>query len=105
MNGKIAEHFGRCPEFVLVEADGKQVKSAEIIKNPYFKNPIPGALPEFIKKTGADVVMTGGAGPMAIKLFKEMGIKLVLGCEGKISDAVCDYLEENLKIGRNICEH
>ena len=105
MEGKIAEHFRRAPEFVLVETEEKQVKSVKAIKNPYLKDPVPGVLPEFIKKTGANVVLTGGAGPMAVKALNEMGITLVLGCKGKISDAVRGYLEENLKTGSNICEH
>jgi predicted Fe-Mo cluster-binding NifX family protein len=105
MNGRIAAHFGRCPEFVLVETDGKQVKSAQAIENPYFGNPVPGKLPEFVRETGADVVMSGGAGPMAKKLLDEMGIKLILGCEGIVSEVVRDYLEGNLKTGQDACDH
>jgi len=105
MDGQISEHFRKCSEFVLVEADKDQVKSVEVIKNPYFESPVPGTLPDFIKKIGADVVITGGAGPMAIKAFEERDIKLVLGCKGNVSDAVSEYLRGTLRVGSNSCEH
>jgi predicted Fe-Mo cluster-binding NifX family protein len=104
MQGEIAEHFGRCPQFVMVEAEGEKVKSAEAIDNPYHSAPVPGALPSLMEQNHVDVVLTGGAGPMAIKRLEQLGIRLVLGCSGKVSDAVQGYLDGRLETGGNVCD-
>lgn len=105
MDGQVATHFGRCPEFVFVEAEGKEIKSTEAIPNPYFEKHVPGAVPEFIKENGADAIITGGCGPMAVKLFNDFKIKLIVGASGKISDIVSDYLSGKLETDANACSH
>lgn len=105
MEGGICLHFGHCPEFVVVEAEGKEIKSAETVPNPYLEQHMPGVLPQFVKKLGADVLIVGGIGSRAIDFFDSLGIKVVFGACGKVSDAVSDYLEGRLKEGENICEH
>lgn len=105
MDGNVAEHFGRCPEYVFVEIEEKKVKSSESVPNPYFKKHVPGAVPKFIKENNADVIITGGCGPMAVNLFKELNIKLIVGASGKISDVVSDYLGGKLETEGNACSH
>lgn len=105
MEGTVAEHFGRCPEFVLVEIEGKEIKSAKGVPNPYDGKHIPGAVPRFVKDQGAEIVITGGCGPMAIKLFDELGVRLVMGARGRISDTVSDFLKGRLKQDENACSH
>jgi predicted Fe-Mo cluster-binding NifX family protein len=105
MDGNVAEHFGRCPEFVFVEIEDNKVKSADAIANPYFGKHIPGAVPEFIKENKADVIITGGCGPMAVKLFNDFKIKLIVGARGKISDIVSNYIGGKLETDENACHH
>ena len=35
LDSAIAQHFGRCPFFALVDMEGKEVKAVEVIENPY----------------------------------------------------------------------
>ncbi len=105
MGGNIAEHFGRCPEFVFIETDGKEIKSAKAIPNPYFAKHLPGAVPQFIKENKAKVIITGGCGPMAAELLEGFGIKLIVGARGKVLDAVSDYLGGKLETDANACSH
>jgi predicted Fe-Mo cluster-binding NifX family protein len=105
MDGKVAAHFGRCPEYVFIEIEENVIKSSTIIPNPYFNNHVPGAVPKFIKENNADVIITSGCGPMAVNLFKELNIKLIVGVSGKISDVVSDYLSGKLETENNTCSH
>ena len=105
MDGVVATHFGRCPEYVFVEIYRSEVKSTEILANPYFNNHVPGAVPKFIKENNADVIITGGCGPMAVNLFKELNIKLITGASGKISDVISDYISGKLDSNANECSH
>ena len=105
MEGTICMHFGHCPEFVVVEAEGEKITSVKAVPNPYLEQHIPGALPKFVKELEAEVLIAGGIGSRAIDVFDSLGIKVVFGASGKVSDAVSDYLKGKLKEGENICSH
>lgn len=105
MDGEVAEHFGRCPEFVIVESEGKEVKKMERVDNPYFKNHIPREVPKFISSLGVEVMITGGMGPRAIETFKSFGIEVIVGVNGRIKEVVERYLKGELKADENLCRH
>ncbi|MFH1285402.1 MAG: NifB/NifX family molybdenum-iron cluster-binding protein [Candidatus Micrarchaeota archaeon] len=104
-DGRVSEHFGRCPEFVVVVIEGKNVRKLEAVKNPYYENHVPGAVPKFISSLNADVLITGGIGPHALELFEEFGVKVVTGASGKIKEAVESFLRGELPSLENQCEH
>jgi len=103
--GNLSGHFGRCPEFVLVEAEGKKVISATSVKNPYFKEHIPFAVPEFLIGLKPNVIITGGMGHRAISEFKASKIEVITGAEGTIKETVGKFLEGKLECRGNICSH
>ena len=105
MDGNVAEHFGRCQEFVFIEIEDKEIKSTDVLANPYFEKHVPGAVPKFIKENKAEVIITGGCGPMAVNLFKEFKIKLIVGAKEKVSDVISDYLSGKLESDANACTH
>lgn len=97
-SGNVCEHFGRAPEFTLVEINGDVKK--EIIKNPGHKR---GFLPKFLKDKEVKYLITGGIGTRAISLFEEYGIKIITGATGKIDDVIEKFKNGKLQIGENIC--
>ncbi len=103
--GNVSSHFGRCPEFVLVEAEGKGVISTTSVKNPYFKEHIPFAVPEFLIGLKPNVIITGGMGHRAISEFKTREIEVITGAEGTIRETISKFLEGKLERGNNACEH
>ena len=96
IEGEIAGHFGNATHFVVTEIEEGKVKSTKLVKNPHAGRHVPGALPKFIKELGADAIIICGIGPMAIKFFNEYGIKLVMGVEGNVKDALEKYAQGNL---------
>ncbi|MCD6232629.1 NifB/NifX family molybdenum-iron cluster-binding protein [Candidatus Aerophobetes bacterium] len=98
LDSQVSAHFGRCPYYTLVEIEEGEIKKVTSLQNPYyFTHGEPGQVPEFIKKQGAEVVITGGMGPRAIGFFDKLGIKVATGASGNVAEAVDSYLKGNLK--------
>jgi len=105
LKGSLSAHFGRCPYYTLVDVDGDKVLDINVVTNPYFNSHVPGAVPEFIKSQGAQVIITGGMGPRAIGLFEQIGIEAVTtGAQGTLEDILLAYLRGEIK-GAFGCEH
>ncbi len=104
-NGKLAPHFGHCPEYALIDVDEfkKTIVSSAWIPSPGHQ---PGMLPEFLKEHGAQLVLTGGMGEQALELFRKANIKVILGVpeENPVKLAL-DYLNGHLARGVNVCDH
>ncbi|PIS29826.1 dinitrogenase iron-molybdenum cofactor [Candidatus Saganbacteria bacterium CG08_land_8_20_14_0_20_45_16] len=100
-NGMVSEHFGRCPEFTIVEVEDSKVVAKEVIPNPGHH---PGFLPEFLKKKGVGVIIAGGMGQRAQALFSEQGIESIMGISGKVDEAVASFIAGTLKGGVSICQ-
>lgn len=88
----VSPHFGRCPYFILVDVEGKEVSAVETVENPYFGQHQPGQVPGFIHSQGADVMLTGGMGRRAIGFFQQFNIEPVTGAQGTIAQALEQYL-------------
>lgn len=105
LEDKVSMHFGRCPYFIVVETEGKEMKSHKAVDNPYFKKHVPFAVPEFISELKPDVLITGGIGPRAIQSFESMSVKVIHGFSGSGKEAVDRYLKGDIESDLNPCEH
>ena len=97
---KVSEHFGRCPEFTIIEIRDNKVRDRRVISNP---GHMIGFLPKFLKEQGVSCVIAGGAGFRAQELFEQFGIKLITGIQGEISEVVNHFINGNLKQGKDMC--
>jgi predicted Fe-Mo cluster-binding NifX family protein len=93
----VSPHFGRCPYYVLVDLDERQVECVEAVENPYYAAHQPGQVPRFIHSQGADVMLAGGMGRRAIGLFQEYRIEAVTGASGTVRHALEQYLHGALQ--------
>jgi len=98
--GKVSEHFGRCPEFTIIEIEDNKVKGKKIISNPKH---MTGFLPKFLKEQGVSCVIAGGAGFRAQELFNQFGIKLITGIQGEINEVIKSYIKGKIKQGKDFC--
>ena len=55
LESQVAQHFGRCPYFALVDLEGTEVKTVQVIANPFFNGHQPGQVPGFIHQQQANV--------------------------------------------------
>ncbi len=103
-NGRITQHFGHCEFFEIIELNDKK----EIVKSETKTPPehIPGILPKWLSELGVELVIAGGMGSHAQRLFTEMDIKLVTGVGNELPEtAVKNYLNGTLTTGANMCDH
>ena len=99
-SGRVSEHFGRCPEFTILEIEDGKVTGKEVIPNPGHH---PGFLPRFFNEMGAKAIIAGGMGFRAQQLFAEMGVKPVMGVTGSIEEVSRELLAGTLKGGESLC--
>jgi len=96
----VSAHFGRCPNFTIIEIeDGKLVKK-EVIDNPGHH---PGYLPQFLHEKGVSCIIAGGMGRRASSLFTEQGVQTIVGIDGGIDEVIDKIIKGTLKGGENIC--
>lgn len=100
MNGQVAEHFGHCETFLILNA---QTGKADMVANPGHK---PGFLPNFLADLGANVLIADGIGSSAIQIFNSRGIEVVSGAQGDALKAAQAYSKGELKTSGSVCrEH
>lgn len=92
LDGEVGAHFGRCPYYALVEANGGTVIGSRVVANPHFDMHRPGVMPRFIRDMGAKVIIAGGMGPRAIDVFHGFGIDVATGATGNVAAVVGAYL-------------
>jgi predicted Fe-Mo cluster-binding NifX family protein len=92
LGSPIARHFGHSPFFVLVDVEEGQVKSTQSVANPFALEHQPGQIPAFLKKQGAEVVLSGGIGARAIQYFTAAGIQTATGADGTVRQSLENYL-------------
>lgn len=99
-NGLVSAHFGRCPEFTLVDIVEGEVKNKSIIPNPGHH---PGFLPKFFHDMGVEQIVAGGMGIRAQGLFQQLGITAIPGVSGTVEDTIKNLVSGTLKGGESLC--
>jgi len=92
LDSVVSPHFGRCPYYILVDVEGREVKDVLAVDNPYYGHHAPGQVPGFINDQGVNVMLTGGMGGRAIAFFEQYGIEAVTGAAGTVRRALEQYL-------------
>ncbi len=92
LDSVVSPHFGRCPHFVLVDLDGREVAAVSAVDNPYYGSHQPGQVPAFISSHDVNVMLTGGMGRRAIVFFEQYGIQPVTGAAGTVRQSLERYL-------------
>ncbi len=100
-NGFVSEHFGRCPEFTIVEIKDEKIISKKIIKNP---GHMTDYIPKFLHEQGVECIICGGMGFRAENLFKEFRIKIIIGITEKIDNVIEQILKGTLRGGESLCK-
>jgi len=103
--GQLAMHFGHCEQFALVQVDEikGEVTETVVLDPPPHE---PGLLPRWLNEKGANVILAGGMGQRAQRIFGQNNIKVVVGVEsGTPERLVEEYLAGTLVGGKNLCDH
>jgi predicted Fe-Mo cluster-binding NifX family protein len=98
--GYVSAHFGRCPEFTLIDIEDGKIIKKEVIKNPGHHS---GFLPQFLKEKSVDCIVAGSMGARAKELFSKAGIDTIMGVKGKVKDIADKLAAGTLEGGEGIC--
>jgi ATP-binding protein involved in chromosome partitioning len=104
-NGKLSPHFGHCEQFAVIDTDSetKRITDTQILTPPVHQ---PGILPKWLGELSVDLVIAGGMGQRAQKLFTQNNIDVIVGtADNTPQELALQYLTGNLKTGKNICDH
>jgi len=96
----VSAHFGRCPEFTIVDVENGKLIKKETAPNPGHS---PGAIPQFLHEKGVGVIIAGGMGPRAVGFFEELKIATIVGISGTINSVVDSLVKGTLKGGESTC--
>jgi predicted Fe-Mo cluster-binding NifX family protein len=97
---ELSQHFGHCESFTIYADDGSGPVRNEVVPNPGHR---PGYLPLFLRDLGCDVVVAGGMGEAAIRIFEANGISVVLGASGSADAAVLAFVRGELGSSGEAC--
>lgn len=103
--GRLAEHFGHCEQFALIEADpaSKQILNQTLVTPPAHE---PGVLPRWLHEQGVQVVIAGGMGRRALDLFAQNGITIHAGAAGRAPEDLAQaFLSGALGDATPTCGH
>jgi predicted Fe-Mo cluster-binding NifX family protein len=103
-DGVLCPHFGHCKQFTIVEADPltKRILSSEARVPPPHE---PGAFPTWLSALGCDIIIAGGMGGRAESMFRQNGIRVVVGAPSKKpEEVVMALLNLELTPGANLCD-
>lgn len=102
LDSVVSPHFGRCPYFILVDVEGRDVQAVNAVQNPFYGHHQPGEVPAFIHGQNADVMLAGGMGGRAIQFFQQFGIEAATGASGTVQMSLERYLGGEL-VGAAAC--
>ena len=89
LESEVDQKFGRCSYFLIVNPDDM---TFEAFKNESVPPPCTGITSaQFVASKGANVIITGKAGPEAEQTAKELGLDMITGISGSIREAVERY--------------
>jgi predicted Fe-Mo cluster-binding NifX family protein len=88
LEGRIAQHFGRCPYYTFVDVEDGKVKDWLVVPNPAAEEHSPGQIPQFVAEQGAQIIVAGGMGPRAQEWFLKLGVRPFIRVSGKIKEVL-----------------
>jgi predicted Fe-Mo cluster-binding NifX family protein len=97
LESEVDTKFGRCPYFLIVEIEDKEVKNVKAIENTA-AGQMGGAgitAAEIVANEKVDAVISANLGPRALSVFEQFGIKIYQG-QGIIKDVIQKFIEGEL---------
>jgi predicted Fe-Mo cluster-binding NifX family protein len=91
----VADNFGRCPYFLIVTTENKEIRDWEVIENTSVSQTEGAgiAAAKIVVGKDAQVVIAGAVGPRAMEVLGQFNTE-VCSANGKIEDVINDFLKD-----------
>jgi predicted Fe-Mo cluster-binding NifX family protein len=96
LDAAVDQRFGRCQYFLIVDTETMKVKT---ISNEATLSSGGAGIQaaQIVTKEDVGSVITGNIGPNAFSILQAAGIKVYIGAEGTVKEAIESYKKGNLK--------
>ncbi|MBN3033861.1 MAG: NifB/NifX family molybdenum-iron cluster-binding protein [Candidatus Saganbacteria bacterium] len=90
LDAAIDPRFGRCAFFIIIDPATLEFKA---LPNPNLESSGGAGIQsaQLVANEGVEAVVTGNVGPNAHQTLSALGIKVLIGASGTVSQAVADY--------------
>ena len=95
LQGNVAEHFGQCKYFFLLDIENNKVKNSRIVENTAVHGGGGCVAVDELLKYNVTHVIAGGMGGGAQQKFANAGVQ-VFGYSGSVKEAIDDFLANKL---------
>lgn len=97
LDAMVDQRFGRAKNFIIFDTDTKQVDVVENTQNLQAAQGAGVQSGQTIVSSGAKILITGNCGPKAFMVLNQAAIKIYIGANGTIQNAIDDMLSGKLK--------
>lgn len=96
-DSNVDPRFGRCPFYVIVDIEDKEIKDQKTIDNPATTQGGGAGISaaQLVANEKAEAVITGNMGPNAFSVLDQAGIKIYIGT-GPVKEAIQQFIEGTL---------
>lgn len=97
-DSNVDPRFGRCPFYIIVDIDGKEIKEQKTIENPAMTQGGGAgiAAARLVADEKAEAVITGNMGPNAFSVLSRAGIRVHIAT-GNVKEAIQQFIDGKLK--------
>ncbi len=97
IDSEIDSRFGRCPYFIVVEIENKEIKNVTAVKNQGQEQQQGAGISaaEQVANLKPDAIITGSLGPNAYRVLNQVAIPCY-SASGNIKNAINDLIEQKL---------
>lgn len=104
LQSKIYDHFGSCPNYLIVELEGNEVKSCEAVENTVMHGGGGCRAVDLLLPLKIDAIVTGGMGQNAQMKFQNNNVK-VYSFSGTVEQALEALSKEKLQAPESCQRH
>lgn len=102
--GVLDPHFGRASGFTVFEIEGNVASFVEVLSSTGLQHQHEG-LANMFKSKGIDALVCGGIGGGMINGLNAVGLEVVSGASGNVTEVANLYAEGKIVSTGSICQH
>jgi predicted Fe-Mo cluster-binding NifX family protein len=97
LDDEVDPRFGRARMFIVADTESGEFEAVDNKQNLEAAQGAGIQAARIVSECGAEVVITGHCGPNAFRTLSAAGIKVVVGAEGAVKDAIEKFKSGELK--------
>jgi len=98
IGSQIDMRFGRCPYFVIVEIEEKEIKSSKVIENTAMMQGGGAGITaaQIVGNEGVNAVIGTNLGPRAFGVLEQLRIEIYQGIQGTVKENIQQFIDGKL---------